>query len=170
MNYLTFQRNYPIDLRRFFSLIDGDPENVLLWPNASIPFIDSEWQSAFDNTLSFFVSSDGHDVGHFAIISAQSAGMDTEKPGAFVVMFVYVKPDIRSRGVGRLIMAFVEMLVRSELDGSKLILQVRDYNPRAIRCYNEAGFRKISQNGSAIRMVKLIRPHGRKTAEQNSRL
>jgi RimJ/RimL family protein N-acetyltransferase len=71
-----------------------------------------------------------------------------------MVSFLYLLPDYRSQGLGRCVIAALEDYAIREFGARMLRLVVRDYNPRALKCYLHYGFKETGRDGTLITMEK----------------
>ena len=58
---------------------------------------------------------------------------------------IAVKPELCGRGYGLAITRLVILISQAIFDKKPLVLEVRTWNQRAIRCYEKAGFQKEGQ-------------------------
>ncbi|MCP5155601.1 MAG: GNAT family N-acetyltransferase [Ectothiorhodospiraceae bacterium] len=152
MDPMVLRRNRPLDtvtMRRLF----GDRTGLrLVWPDAAWPFDHRQWHAALDpdrGHRSWLIELGGAVVGHGALRPGA-------EPGIRMVSFLYLAPAVRDRGHG---LAMVEALVAragEEPGVDRLQLRTRDYNPRAIRCYEKAGFRVFAREGTLVRMERAL--------------
>ena len=144
--------NIPLDTKAIADLITGQNDLHLVWPMAKYPFDHSQWEKALDpeeGNRSFFVYEGNLRVGHAALRT-------TDNPKVYAVSFLYLIPDMRSKGLGQGITEFLERYARERLSATKLILVVRTYNLSALKCYNKCGFGEDSREGTLIRMSKVL--------------
>ena len=149
---MELKPNAPFDTSAIARLIDCPDDMHLVWPKARWPFDHEQWHQALDPTkghLSFLVTEGGAAIGHAALRT-------TIRPGIYSVSYLYLRPRWRSRGKGRIVVALLERYAHQKLHVRQLDLVVRDYNPRALKCYEKCGFRRTGQEGSLIRMSKSL--------------
>ncbi|MES9958267.1 MAG: GNAT family N-acetyltransferase [Sedimenticola sp.] len=70
---------------------------------------------------------------------------------------IYVKPELRGRGLASRLIAAAETLAR-EGDCCKLTLEVRDDNPNAERLYRRLGFGGVSSSEESVHYLFLEKP------------
>src|SRR5687767_12441085 len=96
--------NLPLDTHLIANLVTDPADLHLVWPLARHPFDHAQWKEALDPELGHF-SFGVHDgtklVGHAAL-------RKNERPGVYAVSFLYLKPESRSRGMGRAMVALLE--------------------------------------------------------------
>ena len=142
--------NIPLNTRIVADLINDQDDLHLVWPLARWPFDHEQWREVLDprqGNRPFLVYHENQLIGHAALRKGQEAG-------AYAVSFLYVSPPLRSRGLGAQMIGILEKYARETLNATKLILVARTYNPRAIRCYTNCGFRKYDRDGTLIKMSK----------------
>ena len=146
--------NIPLDTNIIADLI-GDPDDLhLVWPNAKWPFDHLQWQKVLDpktGNKPFLVYQADELIGHAAICR-------TEEPGVYSLNYLYLLPQMRSRGLGVKMVGLLEQYAREELVAKKLLLVTRTYNPGARKCYAKCGFREYSRAVTLIRMFKVLQP------------
>jgi len=149
--------NLPLDTHLIAGLVTDPADLRLVWPIARYPFDHAQWREALDpgqGHVSFGVHVDGVLAGHAAL-------RRTESRSLFKVSFLYLAPELRSRGLGRQMLGLLEDHAITRLGATGLGLVVRDYNPGAIRCYLQSGFHETSREGTLIRMNKKLVPDPR---------
>ena len=57
-----------------------------------------------------------------------------------VFLGVGLKPSLCGQGLGRTLMEIVKQQCEKKYPGKKIVLEVRSFNERAIKCYRRAGF------------------------------
>ncbi len=72
------------------------------------------------------------------------------------VSYLFIRPDHRSRGYGRDLIALLENEARSVAGVTALRLRVRTYNPRAAHVYEASGFMVAEQEGTLQIMRKRL--------------
>jgi len=72
--------------------------------------------------------------------------------------FLYLLPQLRSKGLGEKMIGLLEQYAKEKLSAKKLILVTRTYNPMALKCYTKCGFKEYSREETLIRMSKVLRP------------
>ena len=87
-------------------------------------------------------------VGHGALAPCRGDG------DSVMVRFLYIVPDMRNRGAGRLLLSLLEVRAKDAMGARRLILKVRTYNQRAMCCYEKHGFREYSRDGTLVLMEK----------------
>ena len=144
--------NIPLDTSIIADLI-ADPDDLhLVWPSARWPFDHLQWQQVLDPARGHkpFLVYQGIDlIGHAAL-------RRTEQPGVYSLNYLYLAPQMRSRGLGVKMVGLLEQYAREELSAKKLVLVTRTYNPRARKCYSKCGFREYSREVTLIRMSKVL--------------
>ena len=144
--------NNPLDTRVIADLIADRDDLNLVWPLAKFPFDHEQWQEALDPEVgnkSFLVFEGNQRIGHAAL-------RVTENPQTYMVSFLFLLPEIRSKGHGTNLVGLIEKYAGERLYAVKLILVARDYNPRAVKCYTKSGFKEYGREGTLIRMQKTI--------------
>lgn len=142
--------NHPLDPGRIASLITDKHDLFLVWPIAKWPFDPDQWREALDPAkghVSFIVCEHGRAIGHAALRKSDS-------PGTYKVAFLYLLPEFRNEGLGHCMVTALEHYALHRLGAKRLRLVVRDYNPRAIKCYLQCGFRETGREGTRIDMQK----------------
>jgi RimJ/RimL family protein N-acetyltransferase len=149
---LELIENSPLDVKALGALISDRDDLRLVWPEARWPFDGEQWREVLDpeeGHVSFFVHRDGGVIGHVAL---RRTGQD----GTFSVSFLYVRPELRSRGLGQKVVGLLDDYARGKLGAGKLKLHVRTYNERALNCYSKCGFSEESREGTLITMSKTL--------------
>lgn len=151
---LQIVENIPLDTVVLERMI-ADPDDLhLVWPQAEYPFNHQQWRAELDpanGTVSFLVyTEDECPVGHGAL--APVCG-DRD---SVMVRFLYISPELRSRGAGRELLSLLEKRAKETMGVSRLILKVRTYNERAMNCYGKFGFREYSREGTLVMMEKEV--------------
>lgn len=59
-----------------------------------------------------------------------------------VIVGLGLKPDLCGHGVGSTLMEVIKEYCDEAYHGKKIVLEVRTFNKRAIRCYEKAGFKQ----------------------------
>jgi RimJ/RimL family protein N-acetyltransferase len=147
---LELVENSPLDVAALGALISDRDDLRLVWPEARWPFDGDQWQEILDpgeGHVSFFVHRDGAVVGHAAL-------RRTDEPRTYSVAFLYVRPALRSRGLGQRVVGLLDDYARTRLGAGKLNLHVRSYNERALKCYAKCGFTEESRDGTLITMSR----------------
>ncbi len=144
--------NIPLDIQIIADLIT-DPEDLkLVWPLARYPFDHEQWAEVLDpgsGSRPFLIYEENRLMGHAAL-------RKTEEPLVYAVSFLYIVPQLRSKGLGRELIGLVEKYAVERLAAAKLILKVRTYNPGAFRCYSKCGFQEYGREGTLIKMSKTL--------------
>lgn len=144
--------NLPLDTHLIAGLVTDRADLHLVWPLARYPFDHDQWKEALDPELghsSFGVHLGTELVGHAAL-------RKNERPGVYAVSYLYLRPENRSRGRGREMVALLEDHARTRLAAKELVLVARDYNPGALKCYGYCGFVETGREGTLIRMSKAL--------------
>ena len=144
--------NDPLDVAKIGQLISGKDDLFLVWPDAKFPFDSQEWERLFREDIrnkSFFAYENGVLIGHAALFAKSESSV-------YGVAFMFISETYRSRGAGEEMLRLLEELAVNQLHATKLVLQVRDYNPRAITCYMKRGFQEYQREGTLILMEKLL--------------
>lgn len=144
--------NIPLDTDKIASLILTKDDLFLVWPVARWPFDHQQWAEVLDSgkgNLSFIIREGAHSIGHAALLNKGVPNVNT-------IAFLYLLPDYRSQGLGRLMITELEDYAKKTLDAKRLRLVVRDYNPRALKCYRHCGFMEIGRDGTLITMEKYL--------------
>ena len=146
--------NIPVDTHTIEDLIKSKNDLFLVWPAANYPFDHGQWQEVLnpdEGNRSFFIYDDHELIGHAAL-------RRTEIQDMYAVCYLYLLPDIRSKGLGARMMALLEDYAREKLYARQLVLRTRTYNPRAVKCYEKAGFSEFNRDGTLIHMSKVLKP------------
>ena len=146
--------NIPLDTNIIAYLISDRDDLHLVWPKARWPFDQVQWQKVLDpraGNKPFLVYLGDKLIGHAAICQ-------TEEPGVYSLNYLYLLPQMRSRGLGVKMVGLLEQYAREELVAKKLLLVTRTYNPGARKCYAKCGFREYSRAVTLIRMFKVLQP------------
>ena len=144
--------NTPLDTKAIADLITTKGDLRLVWPLAKYPFDHNQWEKVLDpakGNKSFFFYADNRCIGHAALRT-------TDNPCVYAVSFLYLIPAEQSKGLGQKMISILEQYVHENLSVSRLVLVVRTYNPKAIKCYLKSGFREESREGTLIRMSKSL--------------
>jgi [ribosomal protein S18]-alanine N-acetyltransferase len=144
--------NHPLDLDTLGRLLSDRDELFLVWPDARFPFEVQQWRerllSHADNR-SYFVVHDGGIIGHAALLA-------TDEPHVLAMSYLFIRPDLRGRGLGRELIRILEDEARKIAGVQVLRLRVRTYNPRAVHLYEAAGFARTEQDGTLLIMRKAL--------------
>jgi len=146
--------NIPLDTNILADLITDCDDLHLVWPKAKWPFDHQQWQKVLDpeeGNKSLLVYQGSELIGHAAL-------RKTEEPGVYSLNYLYLLPQMRSRGLGEKMVGLLEQYAREELSAKKLVLVTRTYNPRARKCYSKCGFQEYSREVTLIRMFKILQP------------
>jgi RimJ/RimL family protein N-acetyltransferase len=144
--------NTPLNTQAIADLITAKGDLHLVWPLAKYPFDHNQWQKVLDpaeGNKSFFFYADNHCIGHAALRT-------TNNPSVYAVSFLYLIPAERSKSLGQKMIGMVEQYAHKNLSASRLVMVVRTYNPKAIKCYLKSGFREDNREGTLIRMSKSL--------------
>lgn len=144
--------NSPVDTARLERLIENPEDLHLVWPKARIPFDHAQWREVLDaekGCLSFWVEDEGQLVGHAALDVA-------EENHVRMVRFLFIVPEKRDRGRGGAMLELLACYARETLEAKRLVLRVRSFNARALRCYKKSGFSAFHREGTLILMGKDI--------------
>ena len=142
--------NIPLDTTVVANLINDRDDLYLVWPQAKWPFEHDQWQEVLDPEVGntpFLVYDGSKLIGHAAI-------RKTDQRKVYKISFLYLVPQLRSKGFGKKLMTLLEQYARKNLFAEKLILVTRTYNPGAIRCYAKCGFQEYGRDGTLIEMSK----------------
>jgi len=144
--------NIPLDTSIIADLITDYADLHLVWPKARWPFDHLQWQKVLNparGNKSFLVYKGSVPIGHAALCK-------TEEQGVYSLNYLYLTPQMRSRGLGEKMVGLLEQYAREELSAKKLVLVTRTYNPGARKCYSKCGFREYSREATLIRMSKVL--------------
>ena len=145
-------KNIPLDTNVISRLI-SDPDDLhLVWPKAKYPFDDEQWRKVLNpeaGNVPFLVYDDSQLIGHAALLRTEDINM-------YALGFLYIKPDLRSKGMGEEMVVLLEKYAKDYLQAKKLCLVVRTYNPRAQRCYSKCGFLEDSREDTLVKMSKQL--------------
>jgi RimJ/RimL family protein N-acetyltransferase len=148
-------KNSPLDTSKIASLISTKDDLFLVWPIAKWPFDHRQWEEVLDpgkGNVSFIICEGTKSVGHAALLNK---GV----PDTYSVSFLYLLPDYRLQGLGRRMVAALENYAMRTFGAKRLRLVVRDYNPKALKCYLHCGFKETGRDGTLISMEKEL-PEG----------
>ncbi|MCG6916104.1 MAG: GNAT family N-acetyltransferase [Deltaproteobacteria bacterium] len=146
--------NIPLDTGVIAHLITDYADLHLVWPSARWPFDHLQWEKVLNpasGNKSFLVYEGSVLIGHAALCR-------TEQPEVYSLNYLYLTPQMRSRGLGEKMVGLLEQYAREQLSAKKLVLVTRTYNPRARKCYSKCGFREYSREATLIRMSKVLQP------------
>jgi len=144
--------NIPLDTHVISDLIKDPGDLSLVWPLAKYPFDHNQWREALNpekGHTPLLVFKDDQLIGHAAL-------RKTETPSVYAVSFLYLLPQIRSKGLGEQMISLLEKYAKERLSARKLILVVRTYNQVARRCYVKCGFKEDGRDGTLIKMSKVF--------------
>lgn len=145
--------NVPLDTDPIARLLSNPEDLYLVWPQANYPFNSDQWHGVLDpqqGHKSFLVYQGHRLIGHAAL-------RKTETAQVYALSFLYLIPELRSRGIGAQLVDLLEQYARTRLAARKLVLKVRTYNSRAYKLYLRCGFQEDFRQGTLIRMSKKIR-------------
>lgn len=145
-------KNIPLNTNIIAELISEPNDLYLVWPNAKFPFDHEQWKEVLSpetGNVPFLCYEDNQLIGHAALCK-------TENEGTFSLSFLFINPQIRSKGYGEKMITLLEDYARVYLSAKKLLLVVRTYNPRAQRCYTKCGFKEDCREDTLIRMSKIL--------------
>lgn len=145
--------NIPLDTQVIASLINDREDLHLVWPAARWPFDHDQWREVLDpdtGNKPFLVYEGEQLIGHATL-------RKNEEAGVYTVSYLYLLPQLRSKGLGKTMIALLEQYAIEKLSANKLILVARTYNPMALRCYTKCGFQEYSREDTLIRMSKMLR-------------
>jgi [ribosomal protein S18]-alanine N-acetyltransferase len=151
---LSLVANHPLDLGTLGRLLCNQDELFLVWPDARFPFDADQWRerlTAQPGNCSYFVVHEGHIIGHAALLA-------TEEAHVLAMSYLFIRPDLRGRGLGSELIQLIEDTARKTPGVQALQLRVRTYNPRAIHLYEAAGFTAAEQDGTLVIMRKHLAP------------
>jgi RimJ/RimL family protein N-acetyltransferase len=144
--------NIPLDTQIVADLITDPDDLHLVWPQARWPFDHVQWQEVLDpdgGNKPFLVYDGSQLIGHAVL-------RRTDELQVYKISFLYLLPQLRSKGLGEELMALLEQYAKKRLSAEKLILVTRTYNPAAIRCYTKCGFHEYNRRGTLIEMSKVL--------------
>ena len=153
--------NVPLDTNIIADLITDRDDLHLVWPQAKWPFDHVQWRKVLDpetGNKPFLVYEGSKLIGHAALCR-------TEESGVYSLSYLYLAPQMRSRGLGEKMVGLLEQYAREELSANKLVLVTRTYNPRARKCYSKCGYREYSREVTMIRMSKELQAEQRNSGE-----
>jgi RimJ/RimL family protein N-acetyltransferase len=145
--------NIPLDTQVIAGLMSDRQDLHLVWPLAKWPFDHDQWREVLDpdaGNKPFLVYEGKQLIGHAAL-------RKTEESGVYTVSYLYLLPELRSKGLGETMIGLLEQYAREKLSARKLILVARTYNPMALRCYSKCGFQEDSREETLIRMSKVLK-------------
>jgi RimJ/RimL family protein N-acetyltransferase len=91
-----------------------------------------------------------------ALLIGHAALRKTKVFGSYNVSFMYLAPKYRGQGLGGQVLQFLIQVAKREIEARRLNLVVREYNPRAFKCYQKAGFAECGREGTAIQMTMAL--------------
>ena len=144
--------NIPLNTELIADLITDKNDLYLVWPSAKYPFDHDQWKNVINTEkgdVPFLIYNDDEVAGH-AVLSK------TENENVYSLSFLYVKPELRSKGFGERMIYQLENYAKNYLKAKKLTLVVRTYNPRAHKCYSKCGFIEDGREDTLVRMYKFI--------------
>lgn len=62
----------------------------------------------------------------------------------YILIGLGLKPSLCGKGLGNITMELIKQHCKNNYAGKKIMLEVRSFNKRAIRCYKKAGFNAIA--------------------------
>ena len=145
--------NIPLDTQVIASLISDREDLHLVWPVAKWPFDHDQWREVLApeaGNKPFLIYEGTKLIGHAAL-------RRTEEPDVYAVSYLYLLPQLRSKGFGEAMIGLLEQYAKEKLSARKLILVARTYNPMALKCYIKCGFKEYSREETLIRMSKVLR-------------
>ena len=145
--------NIPLDTTLVANLINDRDDLYLVWPKARWPFDHEQWQEVLNpeaGNTPFLVYQGRRLIGHAAL-------RKTKVSQIYIISFLYIVPELRSRGLGARMIGLLERYAQKTLSATELILVTRTYNPGAIRCYAKCGFQEVSRDGTLIEMSKELK-------------
>ena len=101
-------------------------------------------KSDYNNTAYIAESDEGRQIGFYCV------SLDTIKNES-MIKFVVTAPQIRGKGFGTKLISLIKDIEFSLGEVDTVRLCVFDCNKAAIKCYTNAGFRKISCDAQAFR-------------------
>lgn len=101
-------------------------------------------KSDYNNTAYIAESDEGRQIGFYCV------SLDTIKNES-IIKFVVTAPQIRGKGFGTKLISLIKDIEFSLGEVDTVRLCVFDCNKAAIKCYTNAGFRKISCDAQAFR-------------------
>ena len=144
--------NIPLDTQTIASLINDRDDLYLVWPKAKWPFDHKQWQEVLApeaGNKAFLIYEGTELIGHAALRKA-------EETAVCVVSFLYLLPQLRSKGLGEKMIGLLEQYAKEKLSAKKLILVARTYNPMALKCYIKCGFKEYTREETLIKMSKVL--------------
>ncbi len=152
---LIVQENFPFDPLPLADLFTDREDLFLVYPKAKFPFDPEEWKM-FMNSHSLNRSYLFSNVNQPLKMIGHGALLKRERQDTLWVSFIYVVPEQRNKGIGKMIVSELEALVRKVEGIQRLALTVRDYNPTAMHCYLNLGYQEFQREGTAIKMEKTV--------------
>jgi len=149
---MELSENLPLNTHILADLIETKDDMLLVWPDAKYPFCHDQWRTTLNpdkGHRSLLVYLAGRCIAHAALIKARL-------PRRYKLSFFYVVPEMRYRGIGQEVIELLEDYAREKLTAQRLDLNVRTYNPAALRCYEKSGFREMGREGSLVKMSKRL--------------
>lgn len=142
--------NIPLDTKIIADLIKDPDDLYLVWPLARYPFDHAQWIEVLNpakGNVPLLIYAADELIGHAALCR-------TEQPHVYTLSFLFLLPKFRDKGLGQVLVGLIEEYAGTRLSAEKLILVVRDYNPRALHCYLKRGFQEVGRDGTLIKMSK----------------
>ena len=143
-------QNIPLNTQIIADLINDPDDLYLVWPLARYPFDHAQWIEVLNpakGNVPLLIYAADELIGHVALCG-------TELPYVYTLSFLFLSPRFRDKGLGQVLVGLIEDYARNHLSAEKLILVVRDYNPRALHCYLKCGFEEVGRDGTLIKMAK----------------
>lgn len=144
--------NIPLNTKVIEDLISNPEDLFLVWPKATYPFDHEQWKKVLNpeaGHVPFLVYIENQLIGHAALGK-------TEHEDTYSLNFLYIVPELRSKGLGVEMINELGQYAKNKLHAKKLSLVVRSYNPRAQKCYEKCGFVEECRKDTIIKMVKNI--------------
>lgn len=145
-------KNVPLSTSIIEELISDKDDMYLVWPLARFPFDHDQWKEKLtkdERNISLLIYDNDLLIGHGALLKSKNED-------EFAVSFLYIIPELRSKGYGEMMINKLEKYAKDNLGTKSLCLVVRTYNPRGIKCYTKCGFKEISKEDTLISMNKAI--------------
>ena len=150
MRDISLRINHPFEAAPLKTLFIHAEDFPLLRPGAKFPFEDREWISYFSEGTCYSVLVYLIDdlIGHFGLVK--------EDEFRFRLVFVYLTPALRGKGVAAKVLKMAEEYALREFGAQELSLKVQDFNSRAFTLYRNCGFKEFYREGTTINMEKRL--------------
>ena len=129
------------DVDEILSWNENTEDFLTQWSNFTYPLTKEQYLERIDSDaiIVFAIEQDGCLAGTIQIFR-MNKGAKSAIIGCFLI-----NPSLRGAGIGEEALKLTAQYAFEKLGLSKVILNVFDFNKGAIRCYEKAGFYKVSE-------------------------